>query len=186
MNRSDQSFPVFQSSSLFTESSPNNSTFNQHHTQLWSQFRYETTPDRNNLWMDHFESTSVYSPWNQSNTNSNLFLSSSSPAQMVPSSFIDTPSLSSLRQRQILPNPIQSLNSSPIVQLSRRKLSSKLFFSLIIFILGLVLGYILTSTFPPSRLLHSFFFILDLVMQFSHKYFHRLLTSISSVLFSVQ
>jgi len=55
-------------------------------------------------------------------------------------------------------------NEDIIIQQS----SSKIFFTLIIFAVGLVLGYLLTNTVPPNLIRQWFFIIWEACFEMSH------------------
>ena len=113
---------------------PSLPVFGQQQTQLWSRFRLAASELRNDVWLEQV----------------NFAPLSSNPPIFSPSP--------SLRHRQInAPSPIP-VSPSPVQKEVRpaRVSLSKILFILTIFTLGLLLGYVLTSTFPPSRLSENF------------------------------
>jgi hypothetical protein len=177
-------------SPLFVQSSSTTTTTlfgQQQQAQLWSRFRFAASNIRNNVWVEQLNSTSskIFNSPNNNNhfsdqspilSSSNTLLSSS-PSQIVPSLLTKTPSSSIqesssslLRQRQITNSEISTKKEDIIIQQS----SSKIFFTLIIFAIGLVLGYLLTNTFPPNLIRQWIFIIWEICIEISIKYFHLL------------
>jgi hypothetical protein len=188
-----------------------NTLFGQQQAQLWSRFRFAASTIRNNLWTERLNTTLSYRQSNiftSSNNNNNhpfhfsdpsSMLSSShvllpsSPPQIVPSIQIKTPSSiiqesSSplLKQRQMTPitnlNPSTSFIPTEKENVMNQQSSSKIFFTLTIFAVGLVLGYLLTHTFPPGLIHHCFFIIWETCVKLSIKYFHLLCVYLQTII----
>jgi len=156
--------------------------FGQQQAQLWSRFRFAASTLRNNSWFEQTDSTSQQVPSNiftsNYNNNNNSFdlIDQSSmliPPQTVPTRLMtfqnntplslieETPSPLA-RQRKISPiiDPIPSISTKEDV-INRQSSMSKIFFSLTIFAIGLVLGCLLTYTVP-----------FGLIWETCIKYFH--------------
>lgn len=148
-------------SPFFAQPSTSNS-FGQEQAQLWSRFRYAASTLRNDSWMTQTDATLQEVPSNLFTSNyqnfttdqsSTFFSSQIVPTRLLPFQNRTSPPVStieetSLRQRQNTPinNPI--LSTSDNEQLTTRSSSSKFVFTFIIFIIGLVLGCLLTNTLP--------------------------------------
>jgi hypothetical protein len=148
------SFSIPQTSPIFIPS-----LFDQQQAQLWSRFRFTSSTIGNNSWTEQFYST----PSN---------FSDQSP-QIIPSLSTKTPSSSSPLSKHQCPitnSEVSTNKEDLIIQQS----SSKIFFMLVIFIVGLVLGYLLTNTFPPNLIHHWFFILKQTSIKISIKYFHLL------------
>ena len=133
---------------------PSSPAFGQHQAQLWSRFRLAASELRNDVWLEqvNFSPLSSNRPTFQPTFFNNQDSSSVSPPV--------------LRPRQIVaPPPVE------LVAVPARVSLSKIFFILNIFILGLVLGYLLTSTLPPSQLYETFTHYCQVI----HVYFQSLL-----------
>ncbi|CAF0840766.1 unnamed protein product [Rotaria sp. Silwood1] len=188
---------TLNNSSLFAQSSTP-LLFGQHQAQLWSRFRFAASTLRNNSWLEQTDSnlqqvpSNLFSTHCNNNNNNNPFNLNNQPSmllspQTVPtrlitvenkisSSLIEEPlSSSNFRQRNI-PSATDSVPSTftketVIIQQSS---ISKIFFTLIIFAIGLVLGYLLTNTLPPGLVLEicvKYFHILCVYLQNIMKYF---------------
>ena len=154
--------------------------------QLWSRFRFAASSIRRDLWMEDLEPSPAFAPahptlqfFNQ--TSPNIFLPSS-PPQLVPEKSSQSPFL---RQRL----PVEP--STPVVPPKtadppgKKESSSKLAFTLTIFAVGLVLGYLLTTTCPPGLVLRWLVLICDRCTQLFLLFFHTVHRCISSFLFNV-
>ncbi|CAF1109053.1 unnamed protein product [Rotaria sordida] len=171
---------VTYSSNPFSKSNTS-SLFDQQQTQLWSRFHFTTSTIQNNLAIEQYNLTSS-DIFISSNKN---FSNQSSPSQIVPSLLTNTSS--SIIQETLSPqiNQCQIRNSEflnkkedfPIQQSS-----SKVFFTLIIFVFGLVFGYLFTNTFSPNLFHHWFFVIWEKCMQISVKYFYLLYIYLQTVM----
>ena len=127
------------------------SPLGQHQEQLWSRFRSVASELRNDTWPQ--PTLSNPSPFASSTTPSPSQRPLTNPSGSQPTVSFPEPSSSLLRQRKIVTNVEPSLVQSTTTDRSVSSYSfPKLIFTLTIFIIGLVLGYILTSTFPPSQL----------------------------------
>jgi len=176
-------FSTLNNSPLFVQSSTS-TLFGHQQAQLWSRFRFAATTLRNNLWLEQTDSTLQQVPSNMftsnyNNNNNSFDLIDQSPMlispQTVPTRLMTfqnkTSSSSSeekssplFRQRKTTPindsiPPISTKEDVMIRQLS----ISKIFFTLTIFGIGLVLGCLLTYTIPVV-----------LIWQTCVKYFHSL------------
>ncbi|CAF0886840.1 unnamed protein product [Adineta ricciae] len=140
--------------------------FRQQQAQLWSRFRYAASTLRDNLWTEQTDSSCQQVPSNIFTSNHNyLFNVNHHPTMLIPPQTVPTrlltfpnrvqpaeePSSSLFRQRKITSTtePIPSTHKTDDAPL-RQTFSSKLFFTLTIFVIGLTLGYLLTNTLPPS------------------------------------
>jgi hypothetical protein len=171
-------FSISQTAPLFVQSSSTTTLFGQQQAQLWSRFRFAASTIRNNLWFEQFDSASSnmftspnnhhhFSDQSQMLSSSNFLLSS----QIVPSLLTKTPSSSSsplFTQRQIIHSEVSPKSDDGIIHQS----SSKIFFTLIIFAVGLVLGYFLTNTFPSNLIRHWFLIIWEICLEISIKSLH--------------
>ncbi|CAM4764847.1 unnamed protein product [Rotaria magnacalcarata] len=197
----DSGFSTFNNSSLFAQSSTP-MIFHRHQAQLWSRFRFAASTLRNNLWLEQTDLTLQQVPSNifstNFNNNNNLFnLNNQSSMllspQTVPTRLVNSQNKSSssldeencsssiFRQRKIpstndsLPSTIT--NENFIIQQSS---ISKIFFTLTIFAIGILLGYLLTNTFPPSlvwEICATYFDIFCVYLQNIMKYFVPLRSS---------
>jgi hypothetical protein len=181
------SFSLSQTSPLFVQSSSTTTLFGQQ-AQLWSRFRFAASTIRNNLWVEQIDPTpsNLFTSSNShfsdqspmfTSSSSNILLSSLSP-QTVPSLLTKTSSSSIeelspplLRQRQMVNSEASTKKQDIIIQQSS---SSKIFFTLTIFAVGLVLGYFLTNTCPPNLIHHWFFVLWETCVEISIKSFHLL------------
>lgn len=115
------------------------SSLGQHQEQLWSRFRSAASELRNDSWPQAMVPTlSNPTPFAPATTHQ-------------PTVSFPEPSSSLLRQRKI----VTAVHPIPTANPDRSVFSyalPKFVFTLTIFVIGLILGYILTSTFPPSRL----------------------------------
>lgn len=183
-------FSTLNNSPLFAQSSTS-TLFGQQQAQLWSRFRFAATTLRNNLWLEQTDSTLQQVPSNiftsNYNNNNSFDLIDQSPMlispQTVPtrlmtfqnktsSSLSEETSSPLFRQRKISPitDSIPSISTKEDVMI--RQLSiSKIFFTLTIFAIGLVLGCLLTNTIP-----------LGLIWQTCVKYFHTLYVNLQTVI----
>jgi len=177
-------FSMSQTSPLFVQSSSTTTLFGQQQVQLWSRFRFAASTIRNNLWIEQLNSTPSNIFTSPNNNNNNNHFSDQSPIlsssnffspQIVPSLLTKTPSSPSsssplLKQRPITNSEVSIKKEDRIIQQS----SSKIFFTLIIFAIGLVLGYLLTNTFPPNLIRQWFFIRWEICIEIIIKYFHLL------------
>ncbi|CAF1005309.1 unnamed protein product [Rotaria sordida] len=182
-------FSTLNNSTLFAQSSTTPTLFGQHQAQLWSRFRFAASTLRNNLWLEQTDSTLQQVPsnifsTNFNNNNSFNFNNQSSmllSPQTVPttlmnlqnktsSSLIEEPLSSSIFRQRKIPSTTDSILTKEnfIVQQSS---ISKIFFTLTIFAIGLVLGYLLTNTLPPR-----------LVWEICIKYFHILCVYLQNIM----
>jgi hypothetical protein len=180
-------FSTPQTSPLFVQSSSTTTLFDQQQAQLWSRFRFAASTIRDNLWIEQLNSvpSNTFTSLNNNHFSNQSPMLSSSSSQIVPSLLTNTSSssiqdLSSplSRQSQITNSECSPKKHDIIIQQS----SSKLFFTLVIFAVGLVLGYILTNTFPPNLIRHCSFIIWETCVQISIKYFHLLYTHLQIVM----
>jgi len=172
-------FPLFAQSSTST-------LFGQQQAQLWSRFRFAATTLRNNLWLEQTDSTLQQVPsnmftsnYNNNNNNNSFDLIDQSPMLIppqtvptrlmtfqnkTPSSLNEETSSPLVRQRKISPinDSIPSISTKED-EIIRQSSISKIFFTLTIFAIGLVLGCLLTNTIP-----------LGIIWQTCVKYFHNL------------
>jgi hypothetical protein len=162
-------FSTLHNSPLFVQSSTS-TLFGQQQAQLWSRFRFAATTLRNNLWLEQTDSTLQQVPSNMftsnyNNNNNNSFdLIDQSPMLIppqtvptrlmtfqnkTPSSLSEETSSPLVRQRKISPinDSIPSISTKED-EMIRQSSISKIFFTLIIFAIGLVLGCLLTNTIP--------------------------------------
>ncbi len=96
--------------------------------------------------------------------SSNLF--DSPPSQIVPSLSPKPPSSSPITTSKIP----QNNEPQPI----RQSFSSKIWFTLLIFTIGLILGYFLTNTISPNLIRHWFFILHETSISISVKSIHLL------------
>jgi len=172
-------FSTLNNTPLFVQSTPL-TLFGQQQAQLWSRFRFAVSTLRNNSWFEQTDSTLQQVPSNiftsnNNNSNSNLFDQSpmllspqTVPTRLMtfqnktPLTSIEENSSSPFKQRQNTPiidsTPLVSRKEDVIIQQSS---ISKIFFTFTIFAIGLVLGCLLTNTFP-----------LGLIWETCVKYFH--------------
>ena len=165
--------------------SSSSNLFAPQQAQLWSRFRFAASSIRRDLWMDEFDSSSpLYPPVHPTlqflnpssvSTSPNIFLPSSS-SQLVPEKSSQSPFF---RQR------LRVEPSTSLVEQPKEKSASKLAFTLTIFAVGLLLGYLLTTTFPPGLVLRWLVFMCDRCAQFSVLLLQTVLRYISSFLLSV-
>lgn len=174
MSFNSNSFSISQTSPFSIQSST--TMFDQQKPQLWSRFRFSSSTKQDNLWVESFDSTTTTtsSPnlFTSSNTN-HCSDQSSSPSQIVPSLITKNPSSSSLvEQRQITHSKVLNKKRNIITQHS--SLLSKFFFTLIIFVIGLVFGYFLTNTFQSNLIRQWFFIIWEICYEIIIEYLHLL------------
>ena len=184
-------FSTSNNTPLFAQSSTSN-VFGQQQAQLWSRFRFAASNLRNNSWFEQTDSTlqqvpsNIFTPiqTNYSFDLSDQSLMFSSP-QTVPTrltsfqiqtqpSLINQSPSPVIRQRKITPIT-DSIPSTLIKEdvVIRQSSISKIFFTLTIFVIGLLLGYLLTNTLPPS-----------LVWETCVKYFHFFYVYLQTVISS--
>jgi hypothetical protein len=155
--------------------------FGQQQAQLWSRFRFAASTLRDNLWFEPTDSTLQQVPSNifTSNQNNHPFnLPMISTPQTVPTRLmtfqpktIEESSSSLLTQRKITPLIDSTLSQSTKEEITLRQSSvSKLFFTLTIFVIGLMFGYLLTNTLP-----------LGLLWKLCVNYFHLLYVYLQTV-----
>ncbi len=153
------SFSTTNTSPFFTQSvTP--TLFGQQQAQLWSRFRYAASTLRNDLWLEQTDSNLQQVPSNLFTSNYNTYSFDQSPMLLSPqtvptklmistplSSIEETPSSSLFRQRKntSITDPIPSTKV-----VIRSSSPSKIFFTFAIFVIGLVLGCLLTNTLPPG------------------------------------
>lgn len=123
----------------------------QQQERLWSRFRSAASALRNDAWpepvLPTLSNPLAFTPASMSSTP--LL---AQPVLSHPSvSLQDSPP--SLRQRKVI-HPMESnaIQAPAPKQPASAYSFSKFFFTFTIFIIGLVLGYVLTSTFPPNQL----------------------------------
>jgi hypothetical protein len=174
--------PSFGATSPFFVPPSTSTLFGQQQAQLWSRFRYAASTLRNDLWLEQTDSNLQQVPSNLFNftlDQSPMLL----PPQTVPtklmtlqnrtppssSSSIDETSSPLFRQRKNTPVsdtiPSTTTTKEDLVTQS----SSTIFFTLAIFVIGVVLGCLLTNTFPPG-----------LIWEICVKYFHTIIKSFAS------
>jgi len=180
-------FSMSQTSPLFVQSSSTTTLIDQQQAQLWSRFRFAASTIRDSLWIEQLNSipSNTFTSLNNNHFSGQFPILSSSPSQIVPSLSTNTSSssiqhLSSplLKQSQITNSELLTKTEAIIIQQS----SSKILFTLIIFAVGLVLGYLLTNTFSSNLILHWAFIIWETCVQISIKYFHLLYVYLQTVM----
>lgn len=168
--------------------------FGQQQAQLWSRFRFAASTLRNSLWLEQTDLTLQQVPSNvfsnNFNNNNSLFISSNQSSmllspQTVPtrlmnpqnksSSMEDESSSSVFRQRKV-PSANDTITPVTVKENTiKQQLSiSKILFTLTIFIIGIVLGYLLTNTLPPGlvwEICVKYFFLVYGYLQNIMKYF---------------
>jgi hypothetical protein len=169
------SFSISQTSPLFVQSTT--TSFGQQQAQLWSRFRFAASTIRNNLWIEQIDSppSNLFASSNNHFSDQSSILTSS-PPQIVPSLLTKTSPSSTEEFSSPLLRQRQNTNSEPLIKKedTQKSSSSKIFFTLTIFAVGLVLGYFLTNTFPPNLIHQWFLIILETCIEISVKYFHLL------------
>ncbi|UJR16217.1 hypothetical protein I4U23_003127 [Adineta vaga] len=166
----------------------------QQQAQLWSRFRYAASTLRDHMSIEQTNSNLQQVPSNIFTSNHNYLFNLNDqstmllPAQTVPTRLLTFPnrSLSSslqppteelssslFRQRKTTSttDPIPSTRTEDVTV--RQISSSKVFFTLTIFIIGLTLGYLLTNTLPPSivwtlcmKYLHYLYIYLQAILNY--------------------
>lgn len=142
-------FSIFnQSATLFSStSSGTSSPFGQHQAQVWTRFHNAASALRNDSCVEQVQMsmTNLFTP-------NSSFQSFNSPqsSPFTPSMFPAT----SIRQRKTETpvQPTESIESTVQIQNAKSSSSSKYAFTILIFFIGLMFGYVLTSTFPPNQL----------------------------------
>jgi hypothetical protein len=187
-------FSTLNNTPLFAQSSTS-TLFGQQQAQLWSRFRFAASNLRNNSWFEQTDSTLQQVPSNiftsnyHYNNNSFDLIDHSPiliPPQTVPTRLMPfqnkIPSLLTeqtsspfFRQRKISPitDSIPSISAKEDV-IIRQLAVSKIFFTLTIFAIGLVLGCLLTNTLPPGIIWTTcvnYFHIFYVYLQTVIKYF---------------
>jgi len=174
-------FSMSQTSPLFVQSSSTTTLIDQQQAQLWSRFRFAASTIRDSLWIEQFNSipSNTFTSLNNNHFSGQFPILSSSPSQIVPSLSTNTSS-SSIQHlsSQITNSEILTKTEGIIIQQS----SSKILFTLIIFAVGLVLGYLLTNTFSSNLILHWAFIIWETCVQISIKYFHLFYVYLQTVM----
>ncbi|CAF2400812.1 unnamed protein product [Rotaria sp. Silwood2] len=188
-------FSTLNNSSSFAQSSTS-ILFGQRQAQLWSRFRFAASTLRNNLWLEQTDSTlqqvpsNIFStnfnnnnnPINFNNQSSMLLSPQTVPTRLMTfenktsSSLIEEPSPSSIFRQRKIPLTTDSIPSTPTKEnvIVQQSSISKIFFTLTIFAIGLVLGYLLTNTLPPRlvwEICVKYFHILCVYLQNLMKYF---------------
>lgn len=156
-------FAALHTSPLFAETTTS-PLFGQQQAQLWSRFRFAASTLRDNLWMEQTEPVPQQAPPNIFTSNHNYLFNLNDqsslllPAQTIPTRVLPLPNRPLLtpeeppaalfRQRKTPPtlDPVPAKETIHVQQVS----SSKLVFTVTIFVIGLTLGYLLTNTLPPS------------------------------------
>jgi hypothetical protein len=158
--------PSFGSSPFFIQPSTSSTLFGQQQqAQLWSRFRYAASTLRNDQWLEQTDFNLF--TFNQSSS------SSSPPPQTVPMKLMtlqnQTPSSTCIQRKNTpgindpLPSIITTTNNEDLATRS----SSKIFFTLTIFVIGVILGCLLTNTIPLGR-------IWEICLHYFHIIFKRL------------
>jgi hypothetical protein len=178
-------FSTLNNAPLFAQSSTS-TLFGQQQAQLWSRFRSAASTLRNNLWLEQTDSTLQQVPSNIfiSNYNNNNTSFDQSPillpSQTVPTRLMAFQNRTSLVEETSSPLLRQRKNTSitdPIPSISPKEditIRPKIFFTFTIFAVGLVLGCLLTNTFPPGfiwELCLKYFRLLYVYLQTVMKYF---------------
>ena len=154
--------------------------FGHHQAQLWSRFHFAASALRNDICVEQIQtsSTNLFTP----NPSFHSVQSSSTPfspllSQSTVTSDQKSLAASSLRQRKTDSNPpsVPVQQSEKTISVQQRSALSKTAFTIMIFLIGLLLGYILTSTFPPDRSLELF-----------RSVFQRFIVNLSSIVRSLQ
>ena len=174
-----KSFSISQTAPVFIQSSSTTTTlFGQQQAQVWSRVRFAASTIRNNLWIEQIDSTpsNLFTSSNHHFFNQSPILSFSSPSQIVPSLLTKTSSSSVEEFSSPLFKQHQLSKSEPSIKkkdiITAQSSSSKLFFTLTIFAIGLVLGFLLTNAFTPDLIYHWFFILWKTCVQISIRYFH--------------
>ena len=167
---------AFGNSSLFVPTSTP-FLFGQQQAQLWSRFRFAASSLRDNIWFEQTDSTLQQIPSNifSSNLHTNPFKVNNQPSIFLPSQTLSNKftSLSNISSSSLTEEfrqrKITRTNESVLPKFTKennikqQSSISKIIFTLTIFAIGLILGYLLTNTFPPG-----------LVWDICMKYFHIL------------
>lgn len=161
--------------------------FGQQQAQLWSRFRYAASTLRNDTWSERTDATLQEVPSNLFTSNYHTYNIDHSPTllspQIVPTRVTpfhnrtsEEPSGTVLRQRRNSPttHPISSPSSVNTELISQP--SSKLLFTLVIFVIGLALGCFLTNTLPHGLIWENCVKYIHIL----YAYLHTMIKSMAS------
>lgn len=173
------------SPSLLVQSSSTRTFFDQ--DKLWSRFHFTSATIGQDLSIEHLNSVSsdiFCTPTKQCSDQPSIL--SFSPLQVVPCSLKKTTPLTKqesfsplLTQCQFTENEFSNEKEELVV---REQSSSKIFFTLIIFVIGLVLGYLLKNTFSPYLIFTWIYVICEKFIQISIGYFYLLYIHLQKVI----
>ncbi|CAF1151197.1 unnamed protein product [Rotaria magnacalcarata] len=173
------------SPSLLVQSSLTKTVFDQ--DKLWSRFHFTSATIGHDLSIEHLNSASsdiFCTPTKQCSVKPSML--SFSPLQVVPCSLKKTTPLTKqesspplLTQCQFTESEISNKKEEIT---SRQQSSSRIFFTLIILAIGLVLGYLLKKSFSPYLILTWIYVICEKFIQITIAYFYLLYIYLQKVM----